>query len=408
MDNNENIKAPTEDERLTDREVMEHTASIWKYKPIRDDGMEMHSEQHTKYTRVSQGEIFGARVRGKKHKHDGTNCDDWFETAASDKFFIAVVSDGAGSKTLSRVGARLCCEGAVQYLKAELAALFENEADITAKLSSDISGDEFMYACKKLAPLVQEAARRSFDNMLAHFKTLYNDEQCRDALGRKPLLSDLYCTCLAAVVIPLMVDGKQQCFAATVQIGDGCICAINSKAPADSCLRLLGEADSGAYSGETDFLSEKTLDDTILAGKTRICRGEFDAVMLMTDGAADDYFPAEPMMKRLYLDLGLNGIVQLRGIVPRKEAPAPIEYPSVSREGGNVTLQYAKQIEQDADKLWELRDCLKSRSLQAYGISLGDSAEKRLCVWLDNYNERGSFDDRTLVLILPDAKDDNR
>ncbi len=406
MEKKDNITAPEEESRLTDREVMEHTASIWKYKPIRDDGMEMHSEQHTKYALTKQGEMFGARVRGKKHKHDGTNCDDWFETAATDDYFIAVVSDGAGSKSLSRVGARLCCEGAVQYLKTELASLFANEPDIKARLSSDISGEDFMSACQKLAPLIQEAARRAFDNMLAHFKTLYNDEMYCDALGRKPLLSDLYCTYLAAVVIPLKIDGKQQCFAVTVQIGDGCISAVNSRAGADSCLRLLGEADSGTYSGETDFLSEKTLDDSILAGKTRICRGEFDVVMLMTDGAADDYFPAEPMMKRLYLDLGLNGIVQLRGIVPRKEAPAPIDYPSVSREGGNVTLQYAKQIEQDADKLWQQRDSLKSRSLQAYGLSLGDSAEKRLCVWLDNYNERGSFDDRTLVLILPDAKDD--
>ena len=38
-------------------------------------------------------------------------------------------------------------------------------------------------------------------------------------------------------------------------------------------------------------------------------------------------------------------------------------------------------------------------ALAAWGETLGDSPEKRLQLWLDNYNERGSFDDRTLVVM---------
>ena len=71
----------------------------------------------------------------------------------------------------------------------------------------------------------------------------------------------------------------------------------------------------------------------------------------------------------------------------------------------SVELQYAKQLipedggAEAVDMLWDKRDALKCHSLEAYRISLGDTAQERPLTWLDNYNERGSFDDRTLVII---------
>ncbi|MBQ9948069.1 MAG: protein phosphatase 2C domain-containing protein [Oscillospiraceae bacterium] len=395
-----------EEPHLTDREVMEHTASIWRYNPIKDDGIEMHTEYHAKYTQTDSGEMFAARVRGKKHKHDGTNCDDWFETAVTDGCYIAVVADGAGSKPLSRIGARLCCENAVDFLKKELSALFKDSPNIREALASDMSGESFMAACGKIAPLVQNAARFAFDSIITYLKGVYNDKMYSAALGRKPVLADLSSTYLAAIVIPLTVDGEKQCFSVTAQIGDGCICAINSSADAGSCLKLLGEADSGAFSGETDFLSERTVDGNIIAGKTRISRGKSDIIMLMTDGVADDYFPAQPMAKRLYLDLCLNGILPLEGDASVAEQPEPIRFRSVSMSQRSVELQYAKQLIGESDSaeaavnmLWDKRSSLMCHSLKAYRISLGDTPQEKLLTWLDNYNERGSFDDRTLVLI---------
>ena len=398
-----------EEEQLTDRDVMEHTATIWKYRPIKDDGLEKHDESHTKHTLTENGEIIGARVRGKKHKHDGTNCDDWFETAVTDGCFIAVVSDGAGSKQLSRTGAKMCCDGAASYLKRELSALLKAEPSLKNDLAGEMSGAEFMAACGKIAPLVQNAARYSFDNIINHLRGIYADERYIAALGRAPELSDLSSTYLAAVVIPLETANGKESFIATAQIGDGCICAINTEADSDKCLKLLGEADSGKYSGETQFLTENALSPANLASKTRISRGKSDVIMLMTDGVADDYFPAEPMMKRLYLDLCLNGVLPMRGIIPKPQQPAPIAFPAVSESAESVSLQYAKQLFAECDdpvnELWQRRNTLKRHSLMANGITLGDTAEQRLLTWLDSYNERGSFDDRTLVLILTNTKD---
>ncbi len=396
-----------EAEKLSDMEVMEHTESIWQYKEIVDNGTEMHSESHEKHLDSPLGEIIGARVRGKKHKHEGTNCDDYFELAATDDCIIAIVCDGAGSKPLSRIGSRLSCETAAAFLKEKLAELFKASPEIKQKLSADLKSEDFMAACGRIAPLVQESALVAFNAQNAELARLFEDENYEKALGRKPALSDLSATFLAAVAVPLEIDGKRQTFMACVQIGDGCICALDSSADSAGCLRLMGEADSGKFSGETDFLSEKNSKQEALGAKTRISRGSSDTILLMSDGVADDYFPNDPMMKRLYLDLCLNGIIPFRKAAEggfRGEDPAPIRFRSVSLARQSIALQYAKQLLTDnspeaVNALWDKRDALSCHSLEAFRMNIGDTPEERLRVWLDNYNERGSFDDRSLVLI---------
>ncbi|MCM1166344.1 MAG: protein phosphatase 2C domain-containing protein [Lachnospiraceae bacterium] len=390
---------------LSDMEVMEHTASIWQYKEIVDNGTEMHSEYHEKRTVTPFAEVTGARVRGKKHKHEGTNCDDYFETAVTDDCVIAVVCDGAGSKPLSRIGSRVSAETAAAYLKAKTTELFSAMPALKSGLAADLNSAEFMAACGRVAPLVQEAAREAFAAQQNELSKLSEDKRYKDALGRKPVIGDLSTTFLAAVIVPVEVGGKPQAFMACVQIGDGCICAIDSAADSAHCLKLMGEADSGAFSGETDFLSEKNSKAEVIGAKTRISRGSSDTVLLMSDGVADDYFPAQPMMQRLYLDLCLNGVLPMEGERGRGgEDPAPIRFRSVSLTQQSVALQYAKQLLGDKSEeamaaLWDKRGMLWCHSLEAFRMNIGDTPEERLRVWLDNYNERGSFDDRTLVSV---------
>ena len=393
-----------EQKRLSDMEVIEHTANIWQYKEIIDDKTEMHTESHEKRTVMPLGEIFGARVRGKKHKHEGTNCDDYFETAVTDDCFIAVVCDGAGSRRLSRIGARAACETAAAFLKDKLERLFFDLPEIKSGLSADLNSAEFMAACSRIATLVQQSAREAFQAQQDALAEIIDDENYENALGRKPTLSDLATTFLAAVVTPLVIGGEKRNFMASVQIGDGCICALDSKADSSCCVKLMGEADSGKFSGETDFLSEKNTGQKAIGAKTRVSRGSSDIIMLMSDGVADDYFPAVPMMERLYLDLQLNGILPMSGEPSPGEDPAPIRFQSVSMSRQSVALQYAKQLLTDnsveaMNALWDKRESLRCHSLEAFRMNIGDTAEERLRVWLDNYNERGSFDDRTLAII---------
>lgn len=403
-------QTPAPAPKLSDMTVMEHTASIWQYKDIIDNGTEMHSEFHTKHTLTSSAEIIGARVRGKKHKHEGTNCDDYFETAVTSDCVIVVVCDGAGSKPLSRIGSRVSAETAAAFLKEKLSELFDKKPEIRDGLCAGLNSTEFMASCGRIAPLLQASAREAFTAQQSQIPMLSENEKYTSLLNRKPVISDLYTTFLAAVIVPLTVDGKRETFLACVQIGDGCICALNGAADSENCLRLMGEADSGAFSGETEFLSEKNSRPEILGAKTRISRGCSDTVFLMTDGVADDYFPVQPMMKRLFLDLSLNGILPMeRGgySAPGGEDPAPIRFKSVTPSQQSVALQYSKQLLSEkspntvnaVNALWDKREALYCHSLEAFRMNIGDSPEERLCAWLDNYNERGSFDDRTLVAV---------
>ena len=390
--------------KLSDMEVIEHTANIWQYKEIVDDKTEMHSEFHQKRIEKPFGEIIGARVRGKKHKHEGSNCDDYFETAATDDCFIAVVCDGAGSKKFSRIGARAASEAAVSFLKEKTSELFRDLPAIRDGLCADLKSAEFMAACGRIALIVRQSAREAFSAQQKALGKIADNADYQNVLGRKPALSDLSATFLAAVVIPLVIGGKKQNFMACVQIGDGCICAVNLNADAPACVKLMGEADSGRFSGETDFLSEKNTDNNAIGAKTRVSRGSSDIIMLMSDGVADDYFPAAPMMERLVLDLGLNGIIPMNGELSAGEDPAPIRFHSVSMSRQSVALQYAKQLLPDSspdaiNALWNKRAALRCHSLEAFRMNIGDTPEERLRVWLDNYNERGSFDDRTLVVV---------
>ena len=390
-------------EKMSDRDVMRHTASLWRYRTVAENGTELHTEYHCKHTRTGVGEIIGARVRGKKHKHEGTNCDDWFETAVAEGCFIAVVADGAGSKQLSRIGARVSCEAAVEYLRNEIPEMFSRDRGLRAKLAGDMSGEEFLGACGEFAALIRKSAVAAFDAVIQKLGSLYSDGSYVRVLGRNPTLADMGSTFLAAVAVPVEVNGERQRFVVTLQIGDGCICAIDTRAEHSKCLRLMGEADSGAYSGETEFLSERTVSEDAAARKTRISRGRSDILMLMSDGVADDYFPAQPMMKRLLLDLRLNGILPMPGDTSGRCEPAPMEFPAVTPEQQPVAVQYSKQLLKDGEdavnELWDSRDTLAPWSLEAWGKSLGGTPELRLQNWLDNYSERGSFDDRTLVVM---------
>lgn len=395
---------PAGKKHLSDMEVIEHTANIWHYMDIIDDGTEMHSEFHEKHSDAPFGKIIGARVRGKAHKHNGTNCDDYFETAFTEDFAVAVVCDGAGSKPLSRIGSRVSAEAAVGFLKNELSAMFKNEPKLRQGLGAELNSPDFMTACGKTAALVQQSAREALKAQNDELAKLINDEKYLNALGRKPEISDLSTTFLAAVIVPIVIDGKKQRFIACVQIGDGCICALDSTADAERSVKLMGEADSGKFSSETDFLSSKNSAEAAIAAKTRVSRGSSDVIMLMSDGVADDYFPAVPMMQRLYLDLCLNGILPMKGDSGTAEDPAPIRFKSVSMSRQSVALQYAKQLLSDSSPesmkaLWNKRGALKCHSLEAFRMNIGDTPEERLRVWLDNYNERTSFDDRTLVII---------
>ena len=243
---------------------------------------------------------------------------------------------------------------------------------------------------------------------------------------------DLSATLLLAALI-LTDDGRPVVIGC--RVGDGDVALLDSRAPYDASLVLMGHPDSGAYAGETEFLTSACMrNQQVLADRVEFFRRPFDLLLMMTDGVADDYFPSNPNLRRLYYDLLANGI--LPACVPgaasdscpsvgpdsvHQGIPGPLRFPNVSpdtEEGktAEVPLNYAWLIEStrrsSTEELWNDRTplaqafCLLKRE-EIRNNPEGHCADaediktrtERLRRWLEHYVASGSFDDRTLVVV---------
>ena len=401
---------------LTNKEVTDRTAGLWRYLPIPLDEPEPAPEYLQSDLDLPGGKVIAARVRGKKHKHEGSNCDDWYEVANVDDVTFIAVSDGAGSKKFSRIGARESCKASVGYLVNAYGKILTEMPTIRDALRQELSLPECMDACGRIAGLVQKSVIQAWEAVEAAFYSRATDPWYARLLKRSLDLKDLSGTLLVAAIVPLNKDTKEHLIV-TCQVGDGMIVSINSRGSFQTSVKLLGVPDSGDFSGETEFLTApqmKTLE--ALQKRTKLSRGVVDTVMLMSDGVADDYYPNETQMRRLYFDLLVNGVIPMEGkldglskLSPKeislfKKIPDPIHYPWVNDKSVTVPIQYTNRICEalgiTLEELWADRSLLGLANLELKEAAPSSDLGERLCVWLDNYYERGSFDDRTLVVML--------
>lgn len=287
----------------------------WQYKPV-PEGPDKHDEYDARMGKSPEGyPIIGGRVRGKKHKHEGTNCDDWFEFSTTGPWTVLAVSDGGGSYKFSRVGARISCQTVVAKLAASLASreCVELEGELKASTDTDLPKLSAKYR-EVVGNAIKAAMRESLQAVLKRIEELnigFEYHRENNAGNLKPLsLRDFYATLLVAVHAPLRVGDKSYSFVMGCGCGDGMIGVVSNSADAEKACTLLMKPDSGDFSGEVDFLNEKALGDDAMQSRLYPgVFGELKALMLMTDGVADDYFPNNPGIASVYADLILNRIV---------------------------------------------------------------------------------------------------
>jgi hypothetical protein len=349
--------------------------------------------------------VVAARVRGKKHKHEGTNGDDAFDIGSVGNWTILAVSDGAGSCRFSRVGSQAACGAAVELLQQKLAQspLKDLEKkDLQRDGASRFENAMIENAAQALQDAMQEA-HKALEVETANRQT----EQYQSILKRPIEIKDLSCTLLLAIHIPVVYEGKEYDFVMGCQVGDGMI-AVVSKAGG---LVLLATADTGAFSGETDFITSKNkMTPEVLRGKVQLgLVHDMRALMAMTDGVADDYFPNDPGMLRCFGDLCLNGVVQFEGgETPSDSAPAAGEISTlserlISAEGDPEEVRifsvesYAQAVSKTVDEVMKMPH--EKLAFNAGVPKPMKSGSEQLMIWLDSYQVRGSFDDRALAMI---------
>lgn len=432
------VKTDKADEKkpLSNTEVTQHTASLWKYQPVNPDEPETNEEYIINSLHLPYGNIIGASVRGKKHKHDGSDRDDWFEVRNIGDIAVIAVSDGAGSKKFSGIGAKVSCKAAVEAAEKLFSKLNSdgNYEKTMENISAPLNSPEFISGCGVFADIIQQSVIAAYDSVQNAFEERKSRYEYLEFLKRDMNVKDFSATLLLAVTVP--VNDEQ--FVISCQIGDGMIAAVSSFLPCGEAVKLLGEADGGAFAGETDFLTSESMKRReTLMGRTRIARRRISDILVMTDGVADDYYPNASQLTRLYTDLQLNNIIPVRDN-PEKKAdndiidriPEPVSYPWVNDNNIEVAVNYSSKIAEacgiNTEELWQnskiinaareklekadnisgekqLRTWLDRKKLSADNLS----GEEKLKIWLDNYVERGSFDDRTLVVCsLPGTEAD--
>lgn len=395
-------------EKLSDRDVTAHTAAMWKYNPV-PESPEPYPESISGFAASAGFSVTAASVRGKKHKHDGSNRDDSFAFEIIDGMAVAAVSDGAGSKAFSRIGAKAACEAVIKYSKIRLDAIKRDFPNFRKDLGGDIGSSNFGNVCSQIAGMLRGSCAEAFAAVEAAYEKRLEYPEFEAVLDRKPELKDFSCTLLAAVFIPVETKNGREYLTASIQVGDGMIAAVDENAEVKNALIILGDADSGSFAGETEFItSEQFRNPESLMSRTKVRRGKLTSFLMMTDGVADDYYPNNPQLLRLALDLKLNGIMPetstgKSGGNEDIAVPEPVSYPWVNDGDVLYALQYTKSVLSETgltlEDLWKNKALQKKASLSGFGIVHEKDCAEMLTVWLDNYVERGSFDDRTLLMI---------
>jgi len=403
----------------------------WQYHPVPDKEPEPHSEFDYKSDQSPEGlKLIGARVRGKMHKHQGTNCDDWFEFSTIGQWTIIAVADGAGSKKFSRIGAKVSCKTAVKSLENSLNSYqFQEQAreeDLKINLNQDQNwmfiGEDFKFVQESLYKAFTDAYKEveKESNKLKNYPP-YN------IAGKELDIKDLSATLLIAVHTKIKVENSNSSydFVLTCQVGDGMLAALSH----ENNLQLLGKPDIGEHGGQTDFLTSKSkLSHPNLVQKTFAFLGNLKALMIMTDGVADDYFPNDPGMLELYGDLILNKVINIPNIdsqeierqlqdtsfktqdeVRRNQSKFQDEIKRIlardSKEPKRVSIRSIAKYAEQLGK--SIKEVVASPGLLNAGILAQEMSpeceempsEEKLKIWLDSYYRRGSFDDRTLVVL---------
>lgn len=427
---------------------------LWGWEPLPEEP-DPHSEYDFRSMPIAAGGVvIGARVRGKQHKHKGTNCDDWFEFGTAGDWTIVAASDGAGSARFSRVGSRTACRAVVDYLSKHLKSTpVPRRVDWTGEdLASDVHGLQGIMAAAFLEAVTAvetEWARRHTDR--AHV----------DVVGRKLEFRDFYCTLLVTIhardVWGVKGPDDRRDLVLSCAVGDGMIAVIGAMG-SERRLQLMMTPDSGQFSGETEFLTRKIVEAEDFVTRVKSYIGPVEAILAMTDGVADDYFPNDPGMVRLYADLLLNGVatrhpsearcrkawaesgkdpgglteeddpaeLQERKIGRRKPSPTPSVESDAALDGDanrppepipvpeldpkslieteDVFVRYLERVADwfgiEATELLGRPDLMEELSRKGRPLTVkGGPREEKLMKWLDAYRVRGSFDDRTLVLL---------
>lgn len=244
----------------------DHMAPFWK--PDEDTG-------------INRGDLLcvAASKRGRSHAREGLFRDDDFAiwTGGPGGWNIAVVADGAGSAKFSRRGSQIAVNTVIRELPRLLDEHLNGQIEtLVADLRKGVGN-----ARERIrAQLYRSLATAAFNAAKA-----INDEAA--------VVEERASAFSTTLVLSVARKGPYGWFIAGFSIGDGGAAIFDLSARKVVPLTL---ADSGEFAGQTRFLQKSEF----AAGYEEVAkrlffdvRGEFTAILVMTDGITDPKFPTD-------------------------------------------------------------------------------------------------------------------
>ena len=242
---------------------------------------EPFKKEHTATQRIQQGDktLIAASRRGRSHAKDAKFRDDHFEMQYDEtsQWYFITVSDGAGSAQYSREGSKIICQTIMNNLtNLDLDDIeMRTKAYVLEKTTENykkINDYFYQYFGKALVQSVKNIVEKAEQNQ-HNFKDYY-----------------------ATILVSMCKKFDFGWLIGGVWVGDGGVGIY--KADWENP-KILGEADSGEYSGQTHFLTPSVWSDGEKLGK-RIrfeIVPDFDVLALMTDGITDAWFHTDANLK---------------------------------------------------------------------------------------------------------------
>lgn len=228
--------------------------------------------------------IIAASKRGRSHAHEAKPRDDHYSINFSDdKWYLAVVADGAGSAPFSREGSRIACETASRVCLNQL-----NQENNLMKDILTLNDLRKVENCDELQ--VQKARKLVGDGIykILGWAALQSFSEIKSVANAKNRKAKDYATTLLIAIAKQISDNRW--FIATFWVGDGAIGLYDEHSHS---VKLLCKPDEGEFSGQTRFVTMPEIFASAeeIYKRLRFCIvDDFSSLLLMTDGVSDAFF----------------------------------------------------------------------------------------------------------------------
>lgn len=271
--------------------VNNNSKTLWN-KVIPSDPNEVYWKPDTAndFAKGIEKNIVAGRYRGRSHAIKGTCCDDDFyiKYNLQHDCYIAIVADGAGSAKFSRQASKLAVNTAGNFINSNLNEYIPKIEDII-NTYKDPTGFNKIDCHKEIKEILYKLLGGAVTSAHNSIKIEFNSKQ--DLIKE---IKNLSTTLLIAVAKKI----RNYWLCAAYWVGDGAIAVYKEST---NSVKLLGEVDSGEFSGQTRFLSQKEIDYNDINKRIQyvIVQDDFTAFMLMSDGVSDPKFHMESNLNKV-------------------------------------------------------------------------------------------------------------